>query len=236
MPKFGTKNALFGYFWTRCLKSYCHTWNKHPWVCLIDKFRQKTKCLSCGLKMPYLGILWVEFEKLIVTFGISTLGFVWLENFTKKQKRLNLGPKMTKFVTKNALFGCFGAGIWKQYWHFLNQHHHIWLIPLFREIMKIPKFGTKNASCVYYRLEFLKICCHIWYQQPQICVIAKFHEKTKIPKLGIKNALFGYFWAGIWKQYCHILNQYSRICLTANFRAIMKIPKFCLLSYLKSAP
>ena len=140
MPKFATKNALFGYFWTRCLKSYCHTWNKHPWVCLIDKFRQKTKCLSCGLKMPYLGILWVEFEKLIVTFGISTLGFVWLENFTKKQKRLNLGPKMTKFVTKNALFGCFGAAIWKQYCHILNQYSRICLTANFRAIMKIPKF------------------------------------------------------------------------------------------------
>ena len=24
MPKFGTKNALFGYFWARILKNYCH--------------------------------------------------------------------------------------------------------------------------------------------------------------------------------------------------------------------
>ena len=24
LPKFGTKNALFGYFWARILKSYCH--------------------------------------------------------------------------------------------------------------------------------------------------------------------------------------------------------------------
>ena len=24
MPKFGTKNALFGYFWTTSLKNYCH--------------------------------------------------------------------------------------------------------------------------------------------------------------------------------------------------------------------
>ena len=31
--KFGTKNALFGYFWTRNLKKYCHIWDQHPWVC-----------------------------------------------------------------------------------------------------------------------------------------------------------------------------------------------------------
>ena len=24
MPKFGSKNALFGYFWARILKRYCH--------------------------------------------------------------------------------------------------------------------------------------------------------------------------------------------------------------------
>ena len=29
MPKFGTKNALFGYFWTRIFKNYCHIWNQH---------------------------------------------------------------------------------------------------------------------------------------------------------------------------------------------------------------
>ena len=52
MPKFGTKNALFGYIWARIKK------------------------------------------KTIVIFEISTLKFVYLQNFTKKQKSLNLGPKM----------------------------------------------------------------------------------------------------------------------------------------------
>ena len=33
MPKFGTKYALFGYFWIRILKNYCHIWNHHPQVC-----------------------------------------------------------------------------------------------------------------------------------------------------------------------------------------------------------
>ena len=55
-------------------------------------------------KMSYLGILkqifliWVFlgkiFRKTIVIFEISTLKFVYLQNFTKKQKCLNLGSKM----------------------------------------------------------------------------------------------------------------------------------------------
>ena len=53
--------------------------------------------------MPYLGIfdkeclIWVvlgkNFKKTIVRFEISTLKFVYLQNFMKKQKCLNLGPK-----------------------------------------------------------------------------------------------------------------------------------------------
>ena len=44
--------------------------------------------------MPYLRICGLEFEKTIVVFGINTLKFVYLQNFTKKQKCLNLGAKM----------------------------------------------------------------------------------------------------------------------------------------------
>ena len=36
--------------------------------------------------MPYLGILGIELEKTILIFEISTLKFVYLQNFTKKQK------------------------------------------------------------------------------------------------------------------------------------------------------
>ena len=44
--------------------------------------------------MPDLGIFGLEFENNIVIFEISTLQFVYLQNFTKKQKCLNLGRKM----------------------------------------------------------------------------------------------------------------------------------------------
>ena len=45
------------------------------------------KCLIC----VFLG---KNFEKAYVIFEISTLKFVYLQNFTKKHKCLNVGPKM----------------------------------------------------------------------------------------------------------------------------------------------
>ena len=70
--------------------------------------------------MPYLGIfdqkclIWVflgkNFKNTIVLFEISTLRFVYLQNFTKKQKCLNLGPKML-------YFGIFGQVFQKYYCH-----------------------------------------------------------------------------------------------------------------------
>ena len=44
--------------------------------------------------MSYLDIFGQEFEKTIVVFESSTLKFAYLQNFPKKQKCLNLGPKM----------------------------------------------------------------------------------------------------------------------------------------------
>ena len=69
MPKFGTKNAVFGYFWTRILKIYyCHILNQHPKICLFAKFHEKTKMPKLNAlfryfrpKMSYLGIFGLEF-------------------------------------------------------------------------------------------------------------------------------------------------------------------------------
>ena len=62
--KFGTKNALFGYFWAIILKTYCHIWNQYHWICLIAKFckkkQNKTKKTNLGPKIPYLGIFGLE--------------------------------------------------------------------------------------------------------------------------------------------------------------------------------
>ena len=67
MPKFGNKNALFGYFWARIWKNYYHIWNQHPRICLSTKFCKKPqqKCLNLGPKMPYLGTFGLAFEKAI---------------------------------------------------------------------------------------------------------------------------------------------------------------------------
>ena len=54
MSKSGTKNALFGYFWARTLKNYCHIWNQHPRICITVKFCAKTKMPTFGTKIPYL--------------------------------------------------------------------------------------------------------------------------------------------------------------------------------------
>ena len=44
--------------------------------------------------MPDLCVFGLEFENNIVIFEISILECVYLQNFAKKQKCLNLGPKM----------------------------------------------------------------------------------------------------------------------------------------------
>ena len=46
-------------------------------------------------KKALFGYFWARIlKKAIVIFEISTLKFVYLQNFTKKQKCLNFGPKM----------------------------------------------------------------------------------------------------------------------------------------------
>ena len=67
MPKIGTKSALFGYFWARTLKHYCHIWNQHLQIGLIAKFYEEKKCLNLGPKMPYLGI----FDTQVPYLGVS---------------------------------------------------------------------------------------------------------------------------------------------------------------------
>ena len=51
--------------------------------------------------MPNLRILGLEFEDAIVMFQISILELVLIANFAKKQKFLNLGPK----ICDSGIFG-----------------------------------------------------------------------------------------------------------------------------------
>ena len=127
-----------------------------------------------------------------------------MQSFGKKQKCLNLRPKLP-------YLGIFGLEF-ENNCHIWNQHPWICLNAKFYK--KMPKFGTNNVLFGYFGAGIWKQYCHIWNQLPRICLIAKFCEKIKMSKFETKNALFGYFWARILKNYCHIWNQHPRICQT----------------------
>ena len=147
MPKFGTKKALFGYFWDRILSHL----KSAPWnLSNLVNFVKKWECQNLGPKMPCLGIFGLELWKTIVIFEIRILKFVYFQNFPQK-------TKMPGFRTKNALFGYFWAGILKNYCHIWNQHRQIFLIAKFRGKTKMPKFRTKMAY-----LEIFEQKCLIW--------------------------------------------------------------------------
>ena len=70
MPKFGTKNAIFGYFWPKMpylgifglefQKCNCPIWNQHPQISLIAKFCEKTKISKFGTKNAFFGFFWAR--------------------------------------------------------------------------------------------------------------------------------------------------------------------------------
>ena len=55
MPKTGTKNALFGYFWDKIFKNYCRIWNQHLQISVTAKFCEKTKMHNFGTKNVLFG-------------------------------------------------------------------------------------------------------------------------------------------------------------------------------------
>ena len=75
MPKFGTKNALFG-----SKRSYLKSTPLE--FALLQNFATKQKCLNLGPKMSELGIFGLEFENNSVIFEIRTIKFVKNESLT----------------------------------------------------------------------------------------------------------------------------------------------------------
>ena len=63
MPKFGTKNALFGYFLAEILKSFCRILNQHHQVCKISKFFEETKMPKFGTKNALFSYIWARILK-----------------------------------------------------------------------------------------------------------------------------------------------------------------------------
>ena len=58
MPKFRTKNTLFGYFWDRISKAYCHIWNQYPRIYLIAKFGKEIKMSKFKIQRALFGYFW----------------------------------------------------------------------------------------------------------------------------------------------------------------------------------
>ena len=50
---------------------------------------QREKKMNLGTKMPYLGILGMEFGKIIIMFEIGTLKFVYIQSLIQKERTLN---------------------------------------------------------------------------------------------------------------------------------------------------
>ena len=77
MAKFGIKNTLIRYLWTRIFKENIVIFEistlGFAW---LENFAKKQKCLNLEPKMSYLSIFKLEFEKTIVIFEISTLEFI----------------------------------------------------------------------------------------------------------------------------------------------------------------
>ena len=152
---FGAKNVLFGYFWARISKkNYCHNWNKHPRICLIAKFWEKTKTSKYGTKNALSGYFGLEFENNIIMLETNTLNLSTCKILWKKQKYLNLGPKILLCVPY------FCTGIWKYYCHIWNLRPLICLVAKFGA--KILKFGTKSTWFEYFWAGTWKTACHIW--------------------------------------------------------------------------
>ena len=89
MPKFGTKNALFGYFWARIFNKKLLSYLKSTPLNLPNGkiSRNNEKCRNLGPKMPFFGNL-----------GPKMPFFD------------NLGPNMP-YLIKKAAFGYFWAKI-----------------------------------------------------------------------------------------------------------------------------
>ena len=59
--KLVTKNTLFGYFWARILKTYCHIWNQLPEICQFAKFCEKTVMSKSRTENSLFEIFGLEF-------------------------------------------------------------------------------------------------------------------------------------------------------------------------------
>ena len=99
ISKFGTKNTLFGYFWVRIFKKYCHIWNQHPQVCqtwVFDSYNE----FWC--RVPYfLKVRGLFFLKMWVWVGVHLIKYSYLLRFVRKI--LSFFEKTSKLLPKRSL-------------------------------------------------------------------------------------------------------------------------------------
>ena len=164
IPRLGTKNALFWYFWDGIWKQYRHIENQHPSFYRTEKFHETRKMLKFGIKNALIRYFWARiFLKILFPYFKSARSNLPYCKISWKNKNAWI-------CDQNTLFGYFWDRIRKLYYHSLTQHSRIYLSAKFREIIKMSNFGIKNALFRYFSAKNLKSCCHIWN--------AKFYKKT----------------------------------------------------------
>ena len=123
MPKFGTKIALFAYFWARILKKDCQIWNQHSQICLFAKSHEIAKMSKFWGKNAWFIYLRTGIWKKAPS------------NLSKCKKHCHIWNqhawiclnvkyceimKMPKFGTKSALFRYFWVRILKKLLSYLK--------------------------------------------------------------------------------------------------------------------
>ena len=114
-----------------------HIWNQYPQIYLIAKCCEKTRTRTFGL----------EVQKTIVIFRISTLEFVYLQNFTKKAKMPKFSLHFTLLLHfKSTSLNLFCFRVWCK-----NRNPEIWdqkclTLVFLGWKLKIIKLYLKSAS------------------------------------------------------------------------------------------
>ena len=123
MAKFGTKFALFEYFWARIFKKLFSYLKLAPSNLSICKISQKNNnVLICDEKCLIWVFLGYTFKKILSYLKLALPNLSnckILQKNPKKHERLNLGPKMPYFI-----FGYFGARILKNLLSYLTWDQH----------------------------------------------------------------------------------------------------------------
>ena len=115
---FGTKNALFWYFWTTIFKNSCHNWNQPPRICITAKFCERMEMLKFWTTNALFGYFLARILKNCSHIENHRPRICLIARFRER-------IKMPQFWTKNVLFGYFWARILKNYCHIWNQHPQI---------------------------------------------------------------------------------------------------------------